>query len=381
MTAEFVAVARAAAEYVERECIAYEDLPAVVTLDEAIAQNTAMPMVRKSKDPDEDVEQRIPSVTRPGSDLDWLNNPTHGLHGAEIVHGTVRTGAQMHFYMETMCALCIPGPYDQMTIYNSTQNPNGNQASVARALGVRANQISVVVEQIGGGFGGKQHRAQMPAAQAAVAARALKRPVRLLYDRATDSLMVGKRHPYLGEYHVACTTDGILSGMRLDLHSEAGDTYDCSFAVMDLSLMQADGCYNVENFQANGTVYRTNKTSNTAFRTFGNIQPYVIREDAIEHVAHQLSRTLGREVLPEEIRRKNMYRTATTTDFDRTHHGQELRFCNIARNLGRACISRPTLPAANRTCTSSIAPTAGANGVSPWCRRSTASRSPNRAAR
>ena len=104
-----------------------------------------------------------------------------------------------------MCALAIPGMYDQMTVYNSTQNPNGNQAPIARALGVKANQITVIVEQIGGGFGGKQHRASLPGAQAAVAARKLNRPVRLLYDRATDTLMVGKRHPYLGEYHVAFT--------------------------------------------------------------------------------------------------------------------------------------------------------------------------------
>ncbi len=218
--------------------------------------------------------------------------------------------------------------YDQMTIYNSTQNPNGDQSRIARALGIQANQVTMIVEQIGGGFGGKQHRAAI-VAQAAVAARKLNRPVRLLYDRATDMLMVGKRHPYLGEYHVAFTREGMLEGMRLDLKSEAGDTYDCSFAVMDLSLLQADGCYRVPTFQANGAVYRTNKTSNTAFRTFGNIQPYVIREDAIEHVAHQLSQTLGRRVLPEEIRRKNLYRTGSPEAFDLTHHGQDLRFCNI----------------------------------------------------
>ena len=112
---------------------------------------------------------------------------------------------------------------------------------------------------------------------------------------------------------------------------------------MDLSRCRPTAA-TTQNFQANGTVYRTNKTSNTAFRTFGNIQPYVIREDAIEHVAHELSRTLG-EVLPEEIRRRNMYRTATTTDFER-HHGQELRFCNIAEIWDSD--SRPTLPAASR---------------------------------
>ena len=143
-----------------------------------------------------------------------------------------------------------------------------------------------------------------------MAARKLNRPVRLLYDRATDMLMVGKRHPYQGEYHIAYTRDGIIKGMRLDLKSDAGDTYDCSFAVMDLSLLQSDGCYWVETLQANGTVYRTNKPSNTAFRTFGTVQPYAVLEEAIEHVgpSAEPEPSAGR-VLPEEIRRKNLYRT------------------------------------------------------------------------
>ena len=49
----------------------------------------------------------------------------------------------------------------------------------------------------------------------------------------------------------------------------------------------------------------------------------------MEHVAHQLSQTLGRKVLPEEVRRKNLYRTGNMKDYDHTHHGQRLRFCNI----------------------------------------------------
>jgi xanthine dehydrogenase/oxidase len=228
-----------------------------------------------------------------------------------------------------MCALAIPGTYDQMTIYNSTQNPNGDQCDVAQALGVKANQVTLIVDQIGGGFGSKQHRAGLVACQAAVAARKLDRPVRLLYDRATDMLMVGKRHPYLGQYRVAYSREGVLEGLQLDLKSDAGDTYDCSFAVMDLSLLQSDGCYRIDTLQANGTVYRTNRPSNTAFRTFGTIQPNAIIEDAIEHVAHQLSQTLGRRVLPEEIRRQNLYRTGSPGSYDETHFGQDLEFCNI----------------------------------------------------
>jgi xanthine dehydrogenase small subunit len=327
--AESIATARQAAAFIEQECISYEDLPPVLTLDQAIAKNTSMPMVRTAKDPDADVQQRLLSVTRRGSNMEWLGDSNSGLAGTERVAGSLRTGPQAHFCLETMCALAIPGPYDQMTIYSSTQNPNGDQCAVASALGVQANQITLIVEQIGGGFGVKQHRAAPVASQAVLAARRLNRPVRLLYDRATDMLMVGKRHPYLGEYRVAYTREAIIAGMRLDLSSEAGDTYDCSFAVMDLSLLQADGCYMMETLQANGAVYRTNKPSNTAFRTFGTVQPYAIREDAIEHVAHELSKTLGRKVLPEEIRRKNLYRTGSATEHDETHFGQELDSYNI----------------------------------------------------
>ena len=96
-------------------------------------------------------------------------------------------------------ALAIPGGYDQITVIISTQNPNGDQAQIARVLGVKANQVTVCVEQIGGGFGGKQNRAVFIGAAAAVAARKLRRPVRVAFDRSTDTQLIGKRHPYLGE--------------------------------------------------------------------------------------------------------------------------------------------------------------------------------------
>ena len=131
-----------------------------------------MPMIHKSKDPDEDIHQRMPTIEREGSNQEWLKNPHKPMPGTQVATGTIRTPATAHFYLETNCALAIPGPYDHMTVYSSTQNPNGKQAAVAKALGVPVNQVTVVVEQIGGGFGGKQHRANIVGAQAAVAAQA-----------------------------------------------------------------------------------------------------------------------------------------------------------------------------------------------------------------
>lgn len=329
VVADSIAIAYHVVTFIENECIAYEDLPAVITIEEAIKQNTEMPMIRKAVNADEDIQQRIPTITRDGSNEEWLKNPKKAMPGTEVVSGVFRTSSQAHFYMETMCALAVPDAYDQMTVYCSTQNPNGTQSTIARALGVKVNQITVAIEQIGGGFGGKQHRANIVGAQAAVAAYKLRLPIRLVYDRPRDMQAIGKRHPYLGDYHVAYTPDGIIKGMRIDLNSDAGDTYDCTFAVMDGSLMNIDQSYYIETLQGNGKAYRTNKASNTAFRTFGVVQAWAIVENALEHVAFQLSKTLGRKVLPEEIRYKNMYKNGTEDSYDLTPMGQKLDFCNI----------------------------------------------------
>lgn len=329
VVADSIATAYRAVAFIEEEGIAYEDLHAIVSIEDAIKQNAEMPMIQKAANPDEDIQQRIPTITRDGSNEEWINNPKKPMPGTEVVSGVFRTSSQAHFYMETMCALAVPDAYDQMTVYCSTQNPNGTQATIAKALGVNINQITIMIEQIGGGFGGKQHRANIVGAQAAVAAYKMRLPVRLVYDRSTDMQAVGKRHPYLGEYHVAFTPDGIIKGMRIDLNSDAGDTYDCTFAVMDSSLLNIDQAYFIETLQANGKAYRTNKASNTAFRTFGVVQAWAIVENAIEHVAFQLSQKLGRQVLPEEIRYKNMYKNGTKESYDVTHFGQELEFCNI----------------------------------------------------
>lgn len=329
VVADSIATAYQAVSYIEKKCIAYEDLPAVISIEEAIKHNTEMPMIRKAANEDEDIQQRIPTITREGSNEEWLKNPKKPMPGTDVVSGKFITSSQAHFYMETMCALAVPEAYDQMTVYCSTQNPNGTQGAIAKALGVAYNQITLVIEQIGGGFGGKQHRANIVGAQAAVAAYKLRLPIRLLYDRSTDMQAVGKRHPYHGEYYVAYTDDGTIKGMRIDLISDAGDTYDCTFAVMDSSLLNIDQAYYVETLQGNGKVYRTNKASNTAFRTFGVVQAWAIVENALEHVAFQLTKKLGRKVHPEEIRYKNMYRNGTEESYDVTPFGQKLDFCNI----------------------------------------------------
>jgi xanthine dehydrogenase/oxidase len=326
-----------AAEYLDENLIKYENLSAIVSFDEAIEKKHVMPMAY-GKEPDP--TKPVIEIVRHGSDQAWVDNPTKPMNGGTLVSGTMRTHAQEHFYMETMCAMAIPGSYDEMTVHSSTQNPNGDQAQIARALGIHSNQITVRVEQLGGGFGGKQNRAVFPGAMVALAARKMRRPVIIKLSREADMVFSGKRHPHISDYHASYDDDGTISGMHLELRADGGSTIDCSLAIIKGGVMMSDGCYRTPTFRTAGTVYKTNKPSNTAMRTFGQVQPHLLVEDAIEHIAFDLSKRTGRKVRAEEIRRKNLYLSSEYETADATHFGQPLWYCDMREqwdNLYKDC--------------------------------------------
>jgi len=291
-----------------------EGKPIVETIEQALAEPGGKGILYK--------KNSLKRIERKGSDKAWLANPQPE-PGKVFITGTQRTGAQAHFYMETQTALAIPGEMGRMTLYSSAQHLASCQLAVAQALNLPANKVEVKAARVGGGYGGKETRPPAIAAAAAVAAWKLNRPVRLALDRNTDMIMIGKRHPFKGTYYLSADSNGRIEKLRIDFWSNAGFSYDCSLAIMDLVLLSADGTYNVDTFQANGTVCRTNLATNTAFRSFGVIQCSLILEEAIEHLAYQLG------ITPEAVRELNFYRDATIDSFDLTPYGQELRYCRI----------------------------------------------------
>ncbi len=128
----------------------YEELPPVVTIEDAIAA---------------DSYHQHPIQVVKGSVEDALDDCDHTLIGE------FRTGAQEHFYLETNATIVVPkGENGEMEIFSSTQNPTHTQMIIARVLGVPMSRITCRVKRLGGGFGGKETRCIPIAAAVAVAA-------------------------------------------------------------------------------------------------------------------------------------------------------------------------------------------------------------------
>jgi xanthine dehydrogenase/oxidase len=312
-------IAAQAARYVQNELVVYKDVEEpVLTIEQALAEPNGAGIFK-----DQPENNHIHRIVRPGSDAKWLKNPEKPMKGTMVVSGEQGNSAQAHFYMETQTCLAIPGEQNSMVIYSSSQQSAQVQSAISTALGIPSSSVQVYVRPLGGGFGGKQFRAGIIAPLAAVASWVLNRPVRLALDRNTDMEVVGKRHPFKGHYDVAFDKKGMLRGMKFELISDGGCTYDCSFPVHDLAMQNVDNAYYVPTFETSGDVVRTNNASNTAFRSFGIVQSTLIVEEAVERVAHELG------ITPEEVRYKNLYKTSRGRSFQRTPFEQALKPCYI----------------------------------------------------
>ena len=215
--------------------------------------------------------------------------------------GEFSIGGQEHFYLESQAALAVPDEARAVTIHSSTQNPTEIQSVVARALGIPLSQVVCTCRRMGGGFGGKETQAALPAILAALVAAKTNRPARCVYGHEQDFAVTGKRHPYYIRYEVGFAADGQITALKSEFFSNGGFSADLSLAVMERSLLHGENAYFIPDVEFNGTVCRTNLPSNTAFRGFGGPQGVAAMENVIEEVAAHLG------LDPFTVRRRNLY--------------------------------------------------------------------------
>ena len=241
----------------------------------------------------------------------------HGLSDAPLTfEGEFELGGQEHFYLESQAAWAERGEGGSMFVVSSTQHPSEVQMVVAHILHQPVNNVVVQCPRMGGGFGGKETQAAIPAALAALASHHTGRPVRVRFNRDHDMAITGHRHPFLAKFKVGFDEDGLLRAAKVHLTSNGGWSQDLSQAVTDRALFHLDNCYYIPSVEFRGQVAKTNLSSNTAFRGFGGPQGMLVIEEILDRIARQLG------LPPEIVRERNLYRGKGETNT--THYGQEI---------------------------------------------------------
>ena len=237
--------------------------------------------------------------------------------------GEIEIGGQDHFYLEGHIALAIPKEDGDLNILSSTQHPSEVQHMVGKALNQPSNSIVVSVRRMGGGFGGKETQSNLFAVLAAIAAKKIKKSVKIRPDRDDDMLITGKRHPVSAKYEVGFEKNGKINAVKVTLSAQCGYSADLSGPVTDRALFHIDNCYFFSNVELTSEPLFTNTASNTAFRGFGGPQGILVGERIIEEVAFFVRKD------PLKIRKKNLYGIKTKNI---TPYHQKIRD-NISRRI------------------------------------------------
>jgi len=269
-----------AREAAHKAKVLVKELPPILTIDEAMAaQSFVMP---------------AKGITRGNAKEAIAKAPRK-------VKGSTETGQQEQFYMEGQITYAVPREDGQLTLYSSTQHPDGNQREAAAALNLSTNDVEVICRRMGGGFGGKEGNASIFSQSAALAAFKLQRPVKLRVNRDDDMMITGKRHDFRIDYEVGYDDEGHILGADITLLSRCGYSTDYSGPVNDRACLHIDNCYYIPNLKLISHRCKTNTQSATAFRGFGGPQGMF----GIETIIEQIANDIGKD--PLDVRMLNIY--------------------------------------------------------------------------
>jgi xanthine dehydrogenase large subunit len=217
------------------------------------------------------------------------------------LNGVFHCGGQEQFYLESQAAIAYPGEQGHVVVHSSTQNPTEIQHVVAEALGLAQHQVVCLCKRMGGGFGGKETQAAIPAILVALVAHKTKRTARIVYNKDEDMISTGKRHAYRVEWEVGFDLQGKIAGVQAKFYSNGGASADLSMAVLERTLLHFDNAYFLPNAEVLGRVCFTNIPSNTAFRGFGGPQGMAAMENIIQSIARELG------IDPYQVQLRNVY--------------------------------------------------------------------------
>uniref|UniRef100_K1Q8Q7 Xanthine dehydrogenase n=1 Tax=Magallana gigas TaxID=29159 RepID=K1Q8Q7_MAGGI len=195
------------------------------------------------------------------------------------VSGRIQCGNQYHMAMETQITICNPTE-DGFEVFSSTQWVDRCQKSIAMVLGIPDSCISLSVRRLGGAYGSKISRNFVVAAGCALASNAVKRPVRLSLDFHVNMKMVGKRFPWMADYTVGLSSDGLLEGIKITYYTDCGiNPTENSLAGVSIGM---DNAYFCPNWHVIPIALKTNKAMNTACRSPGSCPTIFIMESIME---------------------------------------------------------------------------------------------------
>lgn len=278
VAAESQELAERAARLVEIE---YEELPYSIGFDDTLAGQNCLPGESPIRD---DFTAEVGQPVGDGSLIE--------------VESFTELPRLHHAAMEPHTCIADYDPYqEQLTLYSPNQAIHGIRVVVARYLGMPFHKVRVVKATMGGSFGAKQEWITEPVA--ALVAKLLGRPVKLVYSRAEAMTGAVIRGAVRARIRGKFTPEGEIASLDLDVILDAGAYVGNSADYIRTLFGKLFRCYKVPHARYHGQVISSNTPVSGAFRGWSAPEEALIVERHMDAAA----RALGIDRV--ELRRRN----------------------------------------------------------------------------
>jgi carbon-monoxide dehydrogenase large subunit len=278
----------------------YEPLPAVVSLDDALAGRTLL---------------------FPGTDSNVVNSggdpaPADAFSGCDVMIERTFPNQRVAPVPLEVRAAAARWADGRLTVWASTQNAQLARDAVAETVGLEPGAVRVIAPDVGGGFGAKI-AIERDTLVIAWAARRAGRPVRWVETRNENLLCMVHGRAQRHTVRIGGTRDGRILAYHLDIVQDCGAYPRFGPYLPALTMLMASGVYDLPYCGAAFQAVLTNTTPVAAYRGAGRPEATAAIERAVDLFAAQIGMD------PAEVRRRNVvppeafpYTTASGATYD-----------------------------------------------------------------
>jgi 4-hydroxybenzoyl-CoA reductase subunit alpha len=272
----------------------FEELPAVFTVEEALAQGAPQLHEAYPGNICAEVHQEFGDVEAALAQCDLVRTTTF------------KNKRQDAAFIEPMGCIASYDLSGRLTLYSSTQVPHYVQRTVAMVLGLPVGRVRVVKPYVGGGFGIKA-AANSGEMAASLLSMRTGRPVKLIYSREQVFLFGRARHGFVHTMTTGVKKDGTLMALQHECYLDGGAYSSFGIATVYYAGSLLGGPYRLPNMKYDGYRVYNNKPACGAQRGHGGVAARAAWEQQLDEIAEELG------IDPIDLRLKNMMKAGDTT--------------------------------------------------------------------
>jgi len=267
--------------------VEYEELPVLLTIEDAMAQGAPVLHEKYSGNLCAEVHQEFGDVEA-------------ALRECDIVRTTTfKNKRQDAAFIEPQGCLAYYDHLGNLTLHSSTQVPHYVQRTLAMVLKLPVGRVRVVKPYVGAGFGIKAAANPMEITACLLSMKTGK-PVKMNYSREQVFMFGRARHQFTHTMTTGAKKDGTLMALKHECYLDGGAYSSFGIATVYYAGSLLGGPYKLPNMKYDGYRIYTNKPACGAQRGHGGVAARACWEQQLDMIAEELGMD------PLELRLKNM---------------------------------------------------------------------------